>query len=70
MVYNFQEGLTHDWHVPVAGINLISNHYKWGPNSKKYSCSLFIIKDGIILLVIYSMTMVMSIMIIPATDRF
>jgi hypothetical protein len=35
VVYNFRQGLTHDGHVPAAGINLIGNYYKRGPNSKK-----------------------------------
>jgi hypothetical protein len=30
-VYNFKEGLGHDGHKPAAGINLVGNYYKRGP---------------------------------------
>lgn len=33
VVYNFQDGLTHDGHTPKAPINLINNYYKRGPDS-------------------------------------
>lgn len=33
VVYNFREGLGHDGHKPKAGINLIGNFYKRGPNA-------------------------------------
>lgn len=35
VIYNFREGLGHDGHVPVAGINIIGNYFKRGPNSKR-----------------------------------
>jgi len=35
VVYNFQEGLTHDGHTPRAPINFIGNYYKRGPNSDR-----------------------------------
>jgi len=35
IVYNFQQGLTHDGHTPQAPINFIGNYYKRGPNSSK-----------------------------------
>ncbi|HFD33026.1 MAG TPA: pectate lyase precursor [Gammaproteobacteria bacterium] len=33
LIYNFREGLGHDGHKPVAGINLIGNYYKRGSES-------------------------------------
>ena len=33
VIYNFKEGLGHDGHTPKAGINLIANYYKRGPNA-------------------------------------
>ncbi|MEJ2610755.1 MAG: pectate lyase precursor [Candidatus Thiodiazotropha sp.] len=33
VIYNFKEGLGHDGHKPAAGINLINNYYKRGPNA-------------------------------------
>ncbi|MET0065986.1 MAG: hypothetical protein ABW076_06540 [Candidatus Thiodiazotropha sp.] len=33
VVYNFKEGLGHDGHRPVAGINLVGNYYKRGPDA-------------------------------------
>jgi hypothetical protein len=34
VVYNFRAGLTHDGHVPKAGINLIGNYYQRGPSAR------------------------------------
>ncbi len=33
VVYNFKEGLGHDGHKPVEGINLVNNYYKRGPDA-------------------------------------
>ncbi|MET0029201.1 MAG: hypothetical protein ABW101_16345 [Candidatus Thiodiazotropha sp.] len=33
VVYNFKEGLGHDGHKPVEGINLVGNYYKRGPDA-------------------------------------
>ncbi len=33
VVYNYREGLGHDGHRPRAGINLVSNYYKRGPDA-------------------------------------
>ncbi|MCG7907062.1 MAG: pectate lyase precursor [Candidatus Thiodiazotropha taylori] len=35
VIYNFKQGLGHDGHKPAAGINLIENYYKRGPNSER-----------------------------------
>lgn len=35
VIYNFKQGLGHDGHKPAAGINLIGNYYKRGPNSER-----------------------------------
>ena len=32
IVYNFKEGLGHDGHEPLSGINIIGNYYKRGPS--------------------------------------
>ena len=34
VVYNYRDGLVHDGHKPKAGINLIGNYYKRGPDSE------------------------------------
>lgn len=33
VVYNYREGLVHDGHRPRAGINLVANYYKRGPDA-------------------------------------
>ncbi len=33
VIYNFKEGLGHDGHIPVEGINLVGNYYKRGPSA-------------------------------------
>lgn len=33
VIYNFREGLGHDGHRPMSGINLIGNYFKRGPNA-------------------------------------
>ena len=35
VIYNFKEGLGHDGHKPAAGINLIGNYYKRGPDARR-----------------------------------
>jgi hypothetical protein len=35
VIYNFKEGLSRDGHRPAAGVNLIENFYKRGPNSEQ-----------------------------------
>lgn len=35
VVYDFAVGLTHDGHVPGAGINFVANYYKRGPSAWK-----------------------------------
>lgn len=35
VVYNFRDGLSHEGHVPLGGINVVGNYYKRGPNSER-----------------------------------